>query len=449
MNVYTISNFCFSYPGSSNKIQFTGNISFNHNDCILIQGASGSGKSTLLAALKGLLPNLINGTINGKILFHNQDITTINPNQLATIGYLQQNPDSQLICHKVWNELAFGLENLKIPPKQIALKIKKICAEFNLTHLLNRQTNTLSGGEKQTVNLLSILLLDPEVLLLDEPTAFLDPESAIFIMHIIQNYIQNKTVIIIEHNLHLVKHLVNRAIFIDHNGIIVEQEIPSIQKSISIQPCKMLIAQNNQALLEINNLSFAYPGERKLFNYLNLKLVPGQIIGICGKNGSGKSTLLKMIAKLIPSPEKILWRGNNLKYISTKTLWQELALLWQNPESHFLFESVKAELAQDPTLLTQFNLSNQANSNPFTLSEGQKRRLSLAITMQKPVQLLLLDEPTFGQDYLNKQLLAQQINKLVCQGVSIIIVSHDLNFIAALSNQNYLLKEGKLVNVSL
>jgi energy-coupling factor transport system ATP-binding protein len=197
--IYQVENFGFNYPQSDYNLKLNGKFTINQGECILIQGASGSGKSTLLAALKGLIPHLINGKLSGKIIFNHQDITTFNEKQLLGIGYLQQNPDSQLICSDVYSELAFGLENQGFTASEIESKITRIAQDFKLDNLLTHQVKQLSGGEKQKVNLLAILLMQPQVLLLDEPTAFLDPESAHEIIAMLQQYIQHSTVVIVEH----------------------------------------------------------------------------------------------------------------------------------------------------------------------------------------------------------------------------------------------------------
>ena len=147
--IYQVENFGFHYPQSNYNLKLDGTFIIKQGECVLIQGASGSGKSTLLAALKGLIPHLINGKVSGKILYNNQDITGLNEQQLLDIGYLQQNPDSQLICKDVYSEIAFGLENQGFAATLINEKITKIADDFKLSHLLTRQVSELSGGEKQ------------------------------------------------------------------------------------------------------------------------------------------------------------------------------------------------------------------------------------------------------------------------------------------------------------
>lgn len=473
--VYKIENFKFQYPNSKLSISIEGMLDINSGDIILLQGDSGSGKSTLLLALSAIIPKLINGKLSGTILFHNQNIIELaNTNH---IGYLGQNPHNQLVCETVYQELAFGLENQGLEPILIRQKIEQYSIKFKITHLLHRKTRTLSGGEKQKINLLAILIMKPEVLLLDEPTAFLDPESADEIVSILKEHSKQKTVIIIEHNIHYLKNLVNRVIIINSQGQITEHDPLDMNFSpeLIVQECKLTQGQipafaemtnfagitrpqgitnlagtaHTTPLLQIDNLSFSYNKLQILLNNIKLNIYPGQIIGIIGKNGAGKSSLLKLISKITSCQDSIYYKKLDIYKIKTTKYWHEISLLWQNPENHFLYHSVSHELNNDLALMSQFALDESAAQNPYCLSEGQKRRLSLAISMKPNIELFLMDEPTFGQDLENKQQLANLISNLSLNKKSFIIVSHDIPFLTALTNNIYQLDNGKLIREKL
>lgn len=446
--IYQINEFNFSYPYSARTIYLNGKIEINSGDCILLEGSSGSGKSTILAAMKGLIPHLINGRLSGEILYHGESISNLNDYELLNIGYLQQNPDSQLICHNVYDELAFGLENKGLSREVINQKIHAISQDFDIEDLLTREVKNLSGGEKQKINLLAILIMEPEVLLLDEPTAFLDPKSAANIIKIIASYIKNKTVIIVEHNLHYLASLVNRVISIKPDGNIEETPLNKFvwHENLSRDVLSGVKFNDNEPNLVIKDLSFSYPHRPPLFNNLNLSVNKGEIIAICGGNGNGKSTLLKLISKIIPSKNSIFWHNEDINNINKFSLWSKISLLWQNPEAHFIHNSVELELGMQSETLLRFNLDRESKLNPFNLSEGQKRRLSLAIVLNSTPQLVLLDEPTFGQDIYNKQILANIISSFAQKyGVSFIIVSHDLNFVNSIADKIYHLDNGTLI----
>lgn len=441
--IYTVDNFSFSYPLSKKQIQINGNFSINQGEHILLTGNSGSGKSTLLMALKGLIPNYIHGTYSGKINYKDKYIVGIAEMELIQIGYLQQNPDHQVIYQTVIDELAFGLENLQLTPQVIQDKINIYAEKFGITHLLIRKISTLSGGEKQKINLVSILLTEPEVLLLDEPTAFLDADSAQQIIEVLKTHATNKTVIIIDHNQHYYKNFVNRIINIVNNQI--EEVNLDSHKWHNEYPTNQIAHNSNDILLNIRNLNFAYKDAKdNLLNNICLKVHKGEIAVISGKNGNGKSTLLKLIAKLIPSQNSIFLQDKDIANIKQKEYWQQVSLLWQNPENHFLFNSVAEELKDNPELINTFGLTEQTQNNPYCLSEGQKRRLSLAITLLKPRQLILLDEPTFGQDFANKVILLEITKQLAKLGHSFIVISHDEEFNQAVAHSRYVLKDGQL-----
>jgi energy-coupling factor transport system ATP-binding protein len=287
--------------------------------------------------------------------------------------------------------------------------------------------------------------MQPQVLLLDEPTAFLDPESAREIIAMLQQYIKKSTVVIVEHNHYYLQEIVNKVISIDNNGQISEQNTAQIVWSQPLPNLKSIYPHSKNILLELRELSFSYKNSTKqLLSKISLSIKSGEIIAITGKNGSGKSSLLKLIAGIIKTQEQIFWQQQDIAQINYQILWAKLTLLWQNPEAHFIYNSVNEELDHNNETLTMFDLVPQRDQNPYSLSEGQKRRLSLAIALNLKPQLILLDEPTFGQDYEHKLQLAQLITELKKQGMSFIMVSHDQDFIDALADYRYHLNDGSL-----
>lgn len=446
--IFCLTNFKFSYPFSSSQINLTGELKINQGDIVLINGKSGSGKSTLLYALKGLIPEFIPGSMQGSIYFKHKPIHKLEAAEKRQIGLVLQNPDSQMISHQVLPELAFGLENLAVPPAQILSKINQTTQNLKLEYLLTREINSLSGGEKQKIALLSVLLTDPEVILLDEPTAFLDPASAQTFIQLLTHLAGTKTIIIIEHNLHYLKSLANRYLEIEDDGQIVEKSLAQVNWAPTLnQPTLAKLSPLADTLLEVRNLTYRYSKDSpNLLQQLSFQLKRGEIIGLRGASGSGKSTLLKILAKLIKIPAgQVFWQNQEITKISPKTYYKQLALLFQNPEHHFLFNTVAQELVANPALLELVGLTQHKEQNPFTLSEGQKRRLSIAIlcaTLKR--QVYLLDEPTFGQDNVNKQILLDLISQMQQSGASFIIVSHDKTFLTAICHKLFTLTQGQL-----
>lgn len=437
-----LDNFKLAYPNSKTLIEVTKSLSLNTGDVILLTGNSGSGKSSLFYCFKSLIPRVIAGKISGEILFMGKSIDNLSHQELMSIGLLQQNPETQLITSKVINELAFGLENLGYSSAKIQQTIAYYSKKFNIQHLLDRDINTLSGGEKQKIALVGVIITQPKVLLLDEPSAFLDPDTTQDIVEYLTIIAKTTTIIIIEHNLHYFKPLVTRHWHIDSNGILSESPLALLNWRAEY---KLSLPMHKPAqLLRITNLNYSI-ANKTLFKQLDLTLNQAEIIGIVGQNGQGKSTLLKLIAKFIKSKDSIFLADVEINKIKNIDYYQALGLLLQNPENHFLYDTLGHELDYNLNLIKQFNFTDYQQQNPFTLSGGQKRTLSLAIICGLlNRQIYLLDEPTFSQDHEQKQQLLELIVNLQQQGSSFIIISHDLDFLKVTCHKIY-----KLVHMRL
>jgi energy-coupling factor transport system ATP-binding protein len=441
--LYQIKDFRFQYPNSKSALVYNGTNFIKENETLLLRGLSGSGKSTLLYALKGFLPETIYGKMTGEILFHDQPISQLSRKQKGRIGFLFQNPAAQMLSRTVWQELAFGMENLGFVASQIKNKITEYVKIFGISELLSRQVNELSGGEKQKIALLSILLMQPQVILFDEPTAFLDPDSAQHFIEVFNQIVHNKTIVIVEHNLQYLQKVVDRSLWVDKKGIV--QQIPLQQIDWDYKFSKLQLVSPGKTILEISKLNFSYKTGKPILNSLNLVVKQGEIIGIVGRNGAGKSTLLKLLAAILkPDSGKIIMAGKKIHKYHYKELYQQVGLLFQNPENHFLYETAAKEVQNDLTVLAKFLLKNSANNNPFNLSEGEKRRLSLAIQQKLKRQIFLWDEPTFGQDRKSKEILIELLAKMQKSGKTFIIVSHDRPFLNAVCSRILELKGGKL-----
>ncbi len=440
--VYYIKDISFHYPFSDQEISIKGEISINEKDVVLISGNSGSGKSTLLYMLKGLIPHVINGKAQGRVELYGENILESRPKSLAKVGYIFQNPNSAILNPTVIDEIAFGLENKELMTKEIAEEIKNYTRKFGIEELLSRQTASLSGGEKQKIALIATIITSPDILIFDEPTAFLDPESAEIFIKTFRQICKNKTIIIVEHNTAYLEGYVNRHFWLDSHGVLREVFASNLAKKIPITKSEQPIL--GDSLLNISKLSFSYQQD-VILKDLSLNLRFGEIVGIVGKNGAGKSTLLKIICKQLKKYHgKVEILGQELKKYSKKELYRRVTLLFQNPETHFIFDSLAKEVSHDLELLKQFNLPERQNQNPFTLSEGEKRRLSLAIVWSLSRSLILLDEPTFGQDSSNLVSLINLLKKIDLKDRGIIIVAHDFYFLKNVCHRILRLENGQL-----
>lgn len=475
--IIKFSHFKFKYPSSNSFIEFEGDFSISKNECILITGPSGSGKSTFLNILKGIIPFYITGTLEGQIFIKGKNIIDKYPDDLKSkILMLFQNPYTQIVTPYVKDEIVFPMENFYRNNKNqfelISKKYQKIVELFNFYKILNNETFSLSGGEIQKIMLGSLLAVEPEVILLDEPTAFLDPESRNNFFNIIHKIKGKYTIIIIEHNFEKIIDIVDKILVFNKNGKInllnkenfldkiEKKEIININlntyeinrifnflKIINIKKKKQ-INNINKNLIEIQNLFFKYKNNpESIFEDVNLK-IDNETISILGKNGIGKTTFLKLLSGILkPQKGNISIEKNNI------------AFLFQNPETHFMFNTVKLEIMHNiktwvkekdkqnqifEEIINFFNFKNYINKNPFQLSEGEKRRLTYALTIALNKDIILLDEPTFGQDIENRNKIIKFTNILKKLGKTIIIVTHDIEFAKIVSDKIYQIKNKKI-----
>lgn len=367
---------------------------FKRDDFVLINGKSGAGKSTLLLLLSGIIPKHINAKVIGNI-----------PKQLKNAAYIFQNPYSQIVTTKVLEELAFTMENAHFAKEIMLAQIKKFSEIFGITSLLDRSTKNISGGECQRLILASGLAAKPKILFFDEPTAFLDYDARIKFYKLLSHLKGFYTIFMVDHNYKTSYKL--------HDCIYNLKPPASCNKTLPIifKPAKLTA----NASIRIDNLSFGYNADTPLIENFSLHAKSGEIILIKGKNGAGKSTLLSLIAGILkPHDGTIKIKG-------------DLSFVFQNPESHFYYDTIKEELQSNMPYseLDSFGTKGLLEQSPFSLSMGEKRRLSLLATILQNRPIILYDEPTFGQDAINLRKIHEAIKELKRFGRLQIIVTHD------------------------
>lgn len=470
--MYKVENFSFTYPEEKNVIK---NISFgiNEGDFVVISGKSGCGKTTLLKHLKpSLKPE---GKMSGTIIL-DEEIEDDD----TKIGFVFQNPNDQIVMDKVWHEIAFGLENTAVPLKQMKRRVGEIVNYFNLQNIISRDTQSLSGGEKQLVNLASVMVMNPKVILLDEATAQLDPVNRDEFIKILKqiNDDFNVTVIFVEHQLEGLLNVANRLIVMDEGKIIIDDEIKmAVEKMLakeifveslpdyvrissltdelcmSIKDARKALTDFDNfdikeiedvdigVLMKIRDLNFGH--DDIVLKNLDLDIRQNEILSIVGANGSGKSSFLRCIAGLVKYQGEVTKVGNVDK----------IGYLPQDPTTLFLSDKVIDDLlAVDESIksvniqLDNLGISDLKEKHPFDLSGGQKQLVALAKVLLTKPQLLLLDEPTKGIDALSKENLAALIRGL-SKHMTIIVASHDLEFVAKISDRVAMIFNGQMESV--
>lgn len=506
MAIVKINNVSFTYPNETNPILKNMNLTIHQGEFIVLIGQSGCGKSTLLRHFKReLRPH---GTMTGTIFYKDCDLEQLDAEVAAAdIGYVFQNPDNQIVTDKVWHELAFGLESLGIDAPTIRRRVAEMANFFGIQKWFHHKTTELSGGQKQLLNLASIMVMQPKLLLLDEPTSQLDPIAALEFIQTLHRL--NKelgiTIILIEHRLEEVLTLADRVLIMDEGSILYDglpkeilKALPANHAMITALPTATKIFHllngngpipltiregqrwlSNQQynftssntlprtskidtdiILEAKDIAFRYEKNGlDIVHHFNLQVKKQEFVTIIGGNGTGKSTVLAILSGLQkPYHGKVFLFRKALKSYSNKQLYQQyLTLLPQNPKTLFVQKTVRQELnelahlhkvseAKIQETIQLFNLTHLLNRHPYDLSGGEQQKLALAKLLLIEPKILLLDEPTKGLDAHAKEELAGILKDLQAKGMTIIMVTHDIEFSAQYSNRCALFFDGSIVS---
>ncbi|BDI23260.1 ABC transporter ATP-binding protein [Herbiconiux sp. L3-i23] len=441
---------------------------------ILLLGASGSGKSTLLHGIAGLLGGADEGEQRGRILVDGAPADA----QRGRIGLVLQDPDTQAVLARVGDDVAFGLENLGVPPQEIGPRVTAALAAVGLDVPLDRSTSALSGGQKQRLALAGVLAMEPGLILLDEPTANLDPDGASEIRDAVARVAEGRTLVVIEHRVSVWWELVTRVVVLGVDGILADGRpdevlagyrsqmdaagiwLPHRPEERTARP----VPRNGDDLLTASALSVGRARDTAVASDIDLTIREGSALGITGPNGAGKSTLALTVAGLLPPQSGTLAATTRLRNglaQSEPRRWRSRDLLtrigtvFQSPEHQFLTGTVRAELELGPRalglrgegldaavgpLLERLRLSRLDRANPYSLSGGEKRRLSVATVLATAPALLVLDEPTFGQDAGTLRELLDLFREQLDDGRAIVAVTHDREVVDALCDEELVLK---------
>ena len=458
--MYKLQKFSYSYNKdvSSKRVFLEETLEFNNNELIAIVGPSGGGKSTFLKILKGIIPEYSRGGLEGILTFHDKPLNGIHfQDNLKKILYLFQNPFSQLIYPTPEEEFLFSMENFNFTTDEMDLAADKFDELFNLKNIWGKKNSQLSNGECQKLVLASLLAINPEVLLLDEPTAFLDPEARADFYSFLNTIKGDRLVIIVDHHIEEIKNIVSRVVEVSIDGKISLR--PSLEfLDNKIKECfsldKISIPKINDLHLKINNMSFSYLKKDSLLENVNTHFKSDEIVAIRGKNGVGKSSVFKLIAGILnPTSGNVTFEMGKKKFIN-KSIFSKVGFIFQNPESHFFYDTIAEELKQSfknitspiikDEILKRFFHDINLEKSPFLLSEGEKRRLSILMTVFLGKSIILYDEPTFGQDSKSIQEISQLMKELKKLGIIQLFISHDDRFIKETADRVFILESRSL-----
>lgn len=516
----------FRYPESDEPVLRGLSLRIEPGETVLLLGPSGSGKSTLALCLNGLIPHVVEGELSGSVRVFGTPVEEWPAAELLRrIGMVFQDPESQMVMPRADEEIAFGLENLGVAPEVMPERIAEALALVGLSNQARAHTMELSGGQKQRLALATILAVQPEVLVLDEPTANLDPSAARDFYRLLADLkrTQAKTMVLIEHRVDEALPLVDRVVALDAEGRLLVEGHPSkvfsargeeltalgiwmpapwrLARALEKAGCPLpgrpltveaavrfvcpLLASTSPAgsegaglltdaslgtglrpaaplsdappALAAEGVTFAYPEGEAVLRDLTWTLPQGAFGAVVGCNGSGKTTLARCLAGLLrPQRGYVSVRGREWSYRSKRAQVQEIGYVFQNPEHQLVSQRVEDELLYSlcgrwgeaeaeqraEKLLHTFGLAAYADANPYQLSQGQKRRLSVATMVALDQPILILDEPTFGQDQRSAAALMGLLRELHARGTTILMITHDLELVLEYAQVVTILEKG-------
>lgn len=444
-----LKNVSYSYS-KENQIVKNINIKIQDGECVLLSGRSGCGKTTVGRIINNLIPRFFeNGIMTGDVYINDKNTNEFEMYELSNlIGTVFQNPKAQFFHTNSDAEIVFGLENRGMKSEEIVKRYNEVIDELNIQKLTNRSMFSMSGGEKQIIAFASMYAMNPQVYVLDEPTANIDKTTILKVREIIDKLKKTgHTIIICEHRLYFLKDLVDRVLYVDQGAVkqtfsgheffrlddktriamgLRTLDVPKL-KNIS----KYDISNNS---LKIENLSCGYD-EKNVFENINLSVNAGEILGITGNNGVGKTTLVRCIAGLHKQSEgQITLNG---KVINSKKRQMLSSMVMQDVNCQLFTDSLIEECRlgnncndeQIEEVLNELGLIDIKDLHPMVLSGGQKQRLVVANAVLSDKQIFIFDEPTSGLDYEGMIVVSSELKNLSKKGYYIFIVSHDIEFI--------------------
>jgi energy-coupling factor transport system ATP-binding protein len=501
----------YSHPETAEVCLKKINLSIDYGEFVVLAGPSGCGKSTLCLLLNGIIPQSIKGgKLDGKITVAGLDTQTCPTSKLSEhIGLVFQNPDNQLFCLRVDDEVAFGLENRAVPRQEMIRRVDGALRSVGLSNLKNKFTFAISGGQKQRLAIADNIAADPKIMVLDEPTSDLDPLGASDILSTIKKLQENGlTILVIEHRLEELAPLADRILIMNQGEIILDKPPRelfknhailrsigvAIPQSMSMLPQRIItephpitydevketvygylkqkdirrVAANllerqfniGEAIIRMDGVSYQYPDGTFAIKGVDLEIQEGDFVAIIGQNGSGKSTLAKLLMGLIkPTKGMVLIDRLDTRKVDLRELSTRIGFVFQNPDNQLFTRRVWDEIAfsmkimKSPIDINQrvsevlniIGMMELRDRHPQALSRGERRRLAVGTAMSLHQKIIILDEPTTGQDYGHSRKLIEFIGELNLKGLTFIMITHDMSLVAEFARRTIVLKDGKIL----
>lgn len=440
----------FKYDGAKENVLENINLTVEYGETVLLSGVSGEGKSTLLSIINGVIPFVNSGEFSGSVEIDGKDVTKLKISERSKlIGTVLQNADEQIIYDLVNEEIAFGCENLNITSEEIDRRVERFTTLMQIEK--NAKTKTLSGGQKQRLITASTLAMEQKIIILDEPLANLDTHTAHILLKALRNLANSGyAVLIVEHRLDVVKNYIDKVMRIENKQLFTSTDINDLNSGIKTIP-HADGSLPGEVLIKGKKLFFA-AGDRNIIDGLDIEIRAGERIVLLGENGCGKTTLMRMLARLNKPNDGALSQTITKSKKANSKWFSKVGYVYQNPTyqlfmptllSEISFKAKSEEIARK--MINAFGLSGLEQRHPQSLSEGQKRRASIAAVCASEPTVLFLDEPTVGQDYKNLCKTVETVNKINKNlGTAIVTVTHDKRCAGALADRVLIMENGKI-----
>jgi len=504
-------NLAFTYEGAEAPALKDINLTISPGEILLITGPAGSGKTTFCSCINGLIPHYHQGELAGDVLVRGYNTRRARVGGLASlVGMVFQDPESQLVTNSVADEVAFGPENLGVPREEINRRVAESLKSTRLQGYDDREPHSLSGGEQQACVIAAVYAMHPELYVMDEPLANLDPEGKAQVLRVVVELAKQrgKSLIIVEHALEEVLPLVDRVIVMDKGGIVrdgprddvmSEGEIPFVftrppvvrlGEKYGLNPLPLASGQfyqslsarhtlgrisdqtppeidpgSNDLVIQLEEVSFSYnnnlPGQTKALNNINVKIQAGEFVALLGRNGAGKSTMIRqMIGLLQPDSGKVTILNKDMAVTPTYEIARMVGFCFQNPNHQIVSFNVRDEIIfglkaheVDPAefetrihdSLEFVNMLEYIDAEVFDLGKGQKQRLALASVLSLNPEILIVDEPTTGQDPRMAAEIFEILKRLNESGTTILIITHHIELAATYARRAVVLSEGGVI----
>ncbi len=470
-----------TYLGRARPSLQVDSLEIKEGESVLVLGKSGSGKSTLVNSLNGVIPNLISAKVEGEITVFGRDPRKTPVHEMARlVGTLLQDPEAQVFHHLVRDEIAFGPENFSLPREEILSRVEESARVTGVSHLMMRETSSLSGGELQRTVLASVLALRPRALILDEPTSSIDPQGTAEILGLLRS-LRNSGVsmIVVEHKVERVLPYVDRVILVDQGRVALNVEKARLMEHVDLltragvevpeyylHMKRYGVTRDSLSTYRRSPIPRVRGGGTSLFARVKvwtregkvlvdteIQLREGEIVALMGKNGAGKTTLLKAIMGLLDtklrSEVRLVVRGKDISRSRYYERGSYVAYLPQNFDVMFVRRSVEDEIkasSNDPEqYLKLFSLNHVRKEDPLTLSFGQRRRVAMASILGRGQRVVLMDEPTSGQDWYHRENLGNELRELGKRGISTLVVTHDSRFVDRFCDRVIVMDQGRIM----